>query len=57
MNAALMGRLFGSNVASIMQKVAEDQKQMLEFDPGKPAPLLINIQPGGGAGGDAGGGC
>ena len=57
MNAALMGRLFGSKVAAIMQNVAEDQAQMLQFDATKPAPQLIRIQPGGGSGGGAGDGC
>ena len=58
MNAALMGHLFGSEVAEIMQQVAADQKKMLTFDPSKPAPELIDIRPGsGGAGGGAGGGC
>lgn len=59
MNSALMGRLFGSKVAEIMKEVADDQAQMLKFDPNKPAPALIKIQPGGGgsSAGGAGGGC
>lgn len=52
MNAGLMGKLFG--VSSVMDKVAADQKEMLKFDPNKPAPPLIRIKPGGGGG--AGGG-
>jgi uncharacterized protein (DUF302 family) len=57
MNAGLMGKMFGAKVASIMQEVAADQAKFVEFDPSKPAPPLIRIAPGGGAGGgpDAGG--
>ncbi|OOZ35970.1 DUF302 domain-containing protein [Solemya velesiana gill symbiont] len=40
MNAGLMGKLFGTKVASIMDKVAEDQAQFIKFDPKKPAPPL-----------------
>lgn len=55
MNSGLMGKLFG--VGEIMDKVAEDQKTFLDFDPSEPAPPLIRVQPGGGGGGgkDAGG--
>lgn len=51
MNSALMGRLFGSKVAAIMQEVAKDQKKFIEMDPSKPAPQLIRSAPGGGGGG------
>ena len=57
MNSGLMGQLFGAKVASVMNKVAADQKVFLQFDPDKPAPKLINVQPGGGSGGDDIGGC
>lgn len=58
MNSGLMGRLFGSKVASIMEDVAKDQKSFVTFDPKKPAPPLIKVQPGGGgAGGKDQGGC
>jgi len=50
MNSALMGRLFGSKVAAIMQEVAKDQKKFIEMDPSKPAPQLIRAAPGGGGG-------
>ncbi len=50
MNAGLMGRLFGSKVGSIMSEVAADQKVFTTFDPSKPAPALIRMQPGGGGG-------
>lgn len=58
MNSELMGKLFGSKVAGIMEKVAADQKVFVTFNPSKPAPPLIKIQPGGGgAGGNDQGGC
>jgi len=61
MNAALIGSLFGPNVAAIMKHVAEDQKTFLQFDPSKPAPPMIKGTPGAGASGGAGsaaaGGC
>lgn len=54
MNAGLMGKLFGSKVAAVMDKVAADQDRFVKFDPAKPAPPLIKIRPGGGSsqGGD-----
>lgn len=57
MNAGLMGKMFGSKVASIMNEVAADQEKFVAFDPSTPAPPLIRTRPGGGAGGgpDAGG--
>lgn len=57
MNAGLMGKMFGSKVAGIMDEVAADQAKFVEFDPDTPPPQLIRIAPGGGAGGgpDAGG--
>ena len=58
MNSALMGKLFGSKVAEIMEQVAKDQVQMLTFDPNKPAPELIRVRPGGGgSGGNVNDGC
>lgn len=58
MNSGLMGELFGPKVASVMKEVAKDQKVFTTFDPKKPAPPLIKIQPGGGgAGGKDAGGC
>lgn len=58
MNSGLMGKLFGSKVASIMKEVEADQKVFVTFDPKKPAPPLIEIKPGGGgAGGKDQGGC
>ncbi len=57
MNAGLMGQMFGSKVAEIMGHVAEDQMKFIDFDPSKPAPPLIKIRPGGGAGGKDVGGC
>ena len=58
MNSGLLGQLFGSKVAGIMKKVEADQKVFVTFDPGKPAPPLIKIKPGGGgAGGNDQGGC
>ena len=50
MNAGLMGKMFGSTVARVMGEVAKDQKQMVTFDPSKPAPPLIRTRPGGGGG-------
>jgi hypothetical protein len=46
MNSGLMGKLFGSKVAGIMAQVAEDQKKFLVMDPSKPAPDLVEVQPG-----------
>lgn len=46
MNAGLMGQLFGSKVAGIMTQVATDQQKFLVMDPSKPAPALIDVQPG-----------
>jgi uncharacterized protein (DUF302 family) len=58
MNSALMGQLFGANVAKIMGEVAKDQAEFVKFDPKEPAPALIKIRPGGGgAGGKDVGGC
>jgi uncharacterized protein (DUF302 family) len=61
MNARLIGRLFGSEVAELMEQVAEDQAGFVKFDPNKPAPAMIKGTPssGGesGAGGGAAGGC
>lgn len=54
MNAGLMGKLFGSKVAAIMDKVAADQAKFIEFDASKPAPELIRTRPGGGGGGAGG---
>ncbi|MES9956812.1 MAG: DUF302 domain-containing protein [Sedimenticola sp.] len=54
MNAGLMGKLFGSKVASIMEQVAADQAQFIKFDPKKPAPPLQRLRPGGGAAGGNG---
>lgn len=59
LNAGLMGWMFGVKVGQIMTKVAADQKKFITFDPSKPAPKLIETQPGGGGGGGGagGGGC
>ena len=57
MNAGLMGQLFGSKVAEIMQQVAADQDRFLAFDPSQPAPELIKVTPGGGGSGPDAGGC
>jgi uncharacterized protein (DUF302 family) len=58
MNAGLMGKLFGTKVAEIMDGVAADQEKFLSFDPDKPAPPLVRIQAGGGGkGGGPAGGC
>lgn len=59
LNAGLIGRLFGSQVGEIMDKVVADQKKFLIMDPSKPAPKLIIPKTGGegGAGGAAAGGC
>jgi uncharacterized protein (DUF302 family) len=46
MNAGLMGQLFGSKVAGVMTQVAADQQKFLVMDPSKPAPALIDVQPG-----------
>lgn len=51
MNAGLMGKLFG--VSEVMDKVAADQKEFLQFDPNMPPPPLIKKRPGGGSGGGA----
>jgi uncharacterized protein (DUF302 family) len=55
MNAALMGKLFGSLVGDVMGQVAADQKKFLMFDPNTPAPKMIVPAPAGAAGGAAGG--
>lgn len=57
MNAGLMGRMFGPKVGEIMAQVQEDQNKFIDFDPTEPAPPLIRVRPGGGAGGgpDTGG--
>lgn len=60
MNAGLMGKMFGPMVGEVMGHVAEDQKKFIQFDPSKPAPKMIEGNPGGGAGGAgpaAAGGC
>lgn len=61
MNARLIGKLFGSQVAALMEQVAEDQAGFIKFDPSKPAPAMIKGTPGGGgesgASGGAAGGC
>jgi uncharacterized protein (DUF302 family) len=60
MNAGLMGKVFGSNVASVMANVAIDQATFLQFDPSKPAPKMIEGTPGGDSksgGTGSGGGC
>jgi uncharacterized protein (DUF302 family) len=60
MNAALMGRMFGSMVGDVMGQVAADQKLFLVMDPSKPAPEMIvpkAAPAAGGACGGAGGGC
>jgi len=59
MNAALMGRMFGSLVGGVMGQVAEDQKKFLIFDPKMPAPPMIvpSAAPAGGSGGGSQGGC
>lgn len=60
MNAGLMGKMFGPMVGEVMGHVAEDQKKFIQFDPSKPAPKMIEGNPGGGAGGSgpaAAGGC
>jgi len=51
MNSALMGKLFGSKVASVMNEVAKDQQEFIKMDPSKKAPPLIRKRPGGGSGG------
>jgi uncharacterized protein (DUF302 family) len=50
LNAGLIGRLFGSVVGDIMDKVVADQKKFLVMDPSKPAPALIIPKTGGGGG-------
>ncbi|MDH5631629.1 MAG: DUF302 domain-containing protein [Gammaproteobacteria bacterium] len=57
MNSGLMGRMFGAKVGAIMAEVAKDQAKFVTFDASKPAPALIKVQPGGGKGGPAAGGC
>lgn len=60
LNAGLIGRLFGSQVGDIMDKVVVDQKKFLIMDPSKPAPALIipKMDNGSGGGGAAAaGGC
>ncbi len=60
MNAALVGKMFGSMVGEVMSHVAEDQAKFLQFDASKPAPAMIKGMPGAGAGASgsgAAGGC
>lgn len=60
MNAGLMGKMFGPVVSEVMTKVAADQVKFLSFDPGKPAPKMIEGGGGdgkGGSGGSGGGAC
>lgn len=61
MNARLIGKFFGSEVAGLMEQVAEDQAGFVKFDPNKPAPPMIKGTPSSGgegaAGGGAAGGC
>jgi uncharacterized protein (DUF302 family) len=62
MNARLIGSLFGSEVAALMEGVAADQAKFIVFDPSKPAPAIITAPAGGGsgsggAGSGAAGGC
>lgn len=60
MNAGLMGKMFGPMVGGVMEKVAEDQKKFILFDPNEPAPPMIKPAPpgaGGSAGASAAGGC
>lgn len=51
MNSGLMGKMFGSKVAAVMDEVAKDQAKFVVMDPSKPAPPLIRKRPGGGSGG------
>lgn len=46
MNAGLIGQLFGGKVAGTMSQVATDQQKLLVMDPSKPAPALVDVQPG-----------
>jgi uncharacterized protein (DUF302 family) len=60
MNAALVGKMFGSMVGEVMGHVAEDQAKFLQFDASKPAPAMIKGMPGAGSGtsgSGAAGGC
>jgi uncharacterized protein (DUF302 family) len=59
LNAGLIGRLFGSMVGDIMDKVVVDQQKFLVMDPSKPAPPLIVPKMGGegGSGAGAAAGC
>lgn len=61
MNVAVLGRLFGSEIAAVMAQVAADQEKFVIFDPNKPAPAIIRGAAGGtgagGTGNGAGGGC
>lgn len=59
LNAGLIGRLFGSFVGDIMDKVVVDQQKFLVMDPSKPAPALIIPKMGGegGSGAGAAAGC
>jgi uncharacterized protein (DUF302 family) len=60
MNAAFMGRMFGSMVGETMSHVAADQARFIQFDASKPAPAMIKGMPGaasGGSGTGAAGGC
>lgn len=55
MNTGLLGHMFGSTVASVMNQVAADQQKFITFDASKPAPPLISKKPGGGGGAGNGG--
>ncbi len=60
MNAAFLGRLFGSDIGEIMSHVSADQAKFLLFDASKPAPAIVRPAPpgaSGGAGAAAAGGC
>lgn len=56
MNAAFIGKLFGSMVGETMVHVAADQANFIKFDPSKPAPAMIKGMPGAGASGGSGSG-
>lgn len=59
LNAGLIGRLFGTMVGDIMDKVVVDQQKFLVMDPSQPAPPLIVPKMGGegGSGSGAAAGC